>query len=100
RRNPCDDRRRARTGDDQPRLPRVPAGDPELQCRCGVGGRYRGGHSPQHRRLLPRPHRRQEPGRLTMARKVPIARKVTWSIFAWAAGFVVFFPILWMVITG
>jgi sorbitol/mannitol transport system permease protein len=35
-----------------------------------------------------------------MARKIPVARKVTWSVIAWAAGFVVFFPILWMVITG
>jgi sorbitol/mannitol transport system permease protein len=35
-----------------------------------------------------------------MARKVSPANKVFWSVIAWAAGLVVFFPILWMVITS
>jgi sorbitol/mannitol transport system permease protein len=35
-----------------------------------------------------------------MARKISPARHVVWTVIGWAAGFVVFFPILWMVITG
>ena len=35
-----------------------------------------------------------------MARKISPARKVFWSVIGWAAGFVVFFPILWMFLTG
>ena len=35
-----------------------------------------------------------------MARRVTPAAKITWTIIAWAVGFVVFFPILWMVITS
>ena len=35
-----------------------------------------------------------------MARRISPARKVFWSVIGWAAGFVVFFPILWMFLTG
>jgi sorbitol/mannitol transport system permease protein len=35
-----------------------------------------------------------------MARKVTRARTVLWTVLAWAAGLVVFFPILWMVVTS
>jgi sorbitol/mannitol transport system permease protein len=35
-----------------------------------------------------------------MARRVSTASRVTWTVIGWAVGFVVFFPILWMVITG
>ncbi len=35
-----------------------------------------------------------------MARKISPARTIVWSVIGWAAGFVVFFPILWMVITS
>ena len=35
-----------------------------------------------------------------MARKISTARHVIWTVIGWAAGLVVFFPILWMVITG
>jgi sorbitol/mannitol transport system permease protein len=35
-----------------------------------------------------------------MARKVTRARTIVWTALAWAAGFVVFFPILWMVVTS
>jgi sorbitol/mannitol transport system permease protein len=35
-----------------------------------------------------------------MARRTTPAAYVTWTILAWIAGFIVFFPILWMVITS
>jgi sorbitol/mannitol transport system permease protein len=35
-----------------------------------------------------------------MARKISPAKTAVWSVIGWAVGFVVFFPILWMVITG
>jgi sorbitol/mannitol transport system permease protein len=35
-----------------------------------------------------------------MARKISPARHAFWTTIGWAAGLVVFFPILWMVITG
>ena len=35
-----------------------------------------------------------------MARKVTTGRKIVWTVLAWAAGFIIFFPILWMVITS
>jgi sorbitol/mannitol transport system permease protein len=35
-----------------------------------------------------------------MARKTSPAKKVLWSVLGWAAGIVVFFPILWMVVTS
>lgn len=35
-----------------------------------------------------------------MAHKVSRARTIVWTVIAWAAGLVVFFPILWMVITS
>jgi sorbitol/mannitol transport system permease protein len=35
-----------------------------------------------------------------MARKVSRTRTVFWTVLAWAAGLVVFFPILWMVVTS
>jgi sorbitol/mannitol transport system permease protein len=35
-----------------------------------------------------------------MARKTPPAALAAWTALGWTAGFVVFFPILWMVITG
>jgi len=35
-----------------------------------------------------------------MARKTSTASLAIWSVIGWAAGFVVFFPILWMVITS
>ena len=35
-----------------------------------------------------------------MARALSPARKVVWTFLGWAAGFLVFFPILWMVITS
>src|SRR5918997_6035770 len=35
-----------------------------------------------------------------MARRIAPASKVAWTILAWIIGFVVFFPILWMVITS
>jgi sorbitol/mannitol transport system permease protein len=35
-----------------------------------------------------------------MARRVSPASKVLWTVVAWSAGLIVFFPILWMVITS
>jgi sorbitol/mannitol transport system permease protein len=35
-----------------------------------------------------------------MARRISPANKVLWSVLGWAAGIVVFFPILWMVVTS
>ena len=35
-----------------------------------------------------------------MARRVSTASKILWTVIAWVAGFVVFFPILWMIITS
>jgi hypothetical protein len=55
----------ARPGNDEPRVPCLPAGDPELQRRGSVGGRHRRRRARQHRGLLSRPRRRQEPGGLS-----------------------------------
>src|SRR5215208_1549395 len=35
-----------------------------------------------------------------MARRVSTGSQILWTLIAWAAGFVVFFPILWMIITS
>ena len=35
-----------------------------------------------------------------MARQHTIAKKIIWSLFAWAVGFIIFFPILWTFITS
>jgi sorbitol/mannitol transport system permease protein len=35
-----------------------------------------------------------------MARRISPASKLLWTILGWAAGFVVFFPILWMIVTS
>jgi len=35
-----------------------------------------------------------------MARRVSIARAATITVVAWMVGFVIFFPILWMVLTS
>src|SRR5918997_4404614 len=35
-----------------------------------------------------------------MARRIAPASKVAWTILAWIVGFIVFFPIFWMVLTS
>src|SRR5918997_3349707 len=35
-----------------------------------------------------------------MARRISPASKIAWTAIAWIVGFIVFFPILWMVITS
>jgi sorbitol/mannitol transport system permease protein len=57
-------RRRSRPADHQPRLPHLLAGAPAVRRRRGFGRRPGGGRARQHRRLLLRPHGRQEPGGL------------------------------------
>ena len=53
-----------RRRDHQHSLPRLQAGAAQLRRRRRLGGRHRRGRARQHRRVLPGPHHRQEPGGL------------------------------------
>src|SRR5690606_29859587 len=56
-----------------------------------------------HRRHLSHSADRPEPGPLgegAMARAVSTRRKVTFTILGWTIGFLIFFPILWTVLTS
>ena len=87
--------------DHQHRLPRLFAGAAPLRRRQRLGGRHRRGRPRQHRRLLPRPHRRQESGGLSHgARSHDGSASVVSTIVAWVVGFLIFFPILWTVLTS
>ena len=71
-----------------------------------VGGAAAGGvdrrHPRQHRRHLPDARRRQEPGlrRAAMARAVSTRTKVGFTIAAWIVALLIFFPILYTIITS
>ena len=94
-------RRRPGSGDDQYRLPDLPAGADPVRRRHRFRRRPGRRGDRQHRRLLPRPHRRPQPGCLrTMARRVSTTHKLVTTVAAWIVGFVIFFPILWMVLAS
>src|SRR5260370_73743 len=93
-------RRRAGDQDDEPCLPDLCAGAAAIRRRRCVGRRHRRGRARQYRRLLPRAAGRQEPGDMTMARRVSPVRIAVTTVVAWTVGFVIFFPILWTVLTS
>ena len=75
----------------------------ELRRRRRLGRRRHRGHPRQHRRLLPDARRRQEPGRVGgrpwPAPSRPAARSASPSL-AWVVALLIFFPILWTILTS
>ena len=103
RRDPRHHQRRPGLRLHQPALPRLPAGAARLRRRRGLGRRRHRRHPRQHRRLLPHARRRQEPGqvrRTTMARAVTTQHKTVATVAAWIVALLIFFPILYTIITA
>ena len=91
----------------QPAVPRLPEGPARLQNRPGVRRRHHRRHPRQHRRHLPDARRRQEPRSLngqekdkSMARAVTTQHKTVATVAAWIVAFLIFFPILYTIITS
>src|SRR6185437_13580635 len=101
RRNLRHNRRRTGTADHQHRVPDLLAGADPVRRRQRIGWRTGRGRDRQRRGLLPGQDRRPESGGLTsMARMVTTRRVWISTIAAWLFGFLIFFPILWMVLTS
>ena len=87
--------------DHQHRLPGLFAGADPVRRRQRLGRRPGRGRDRQHRRVLPGPDRRPEPGGLTHGTQGHRdAASAISTVAAWLVGFLIFFPILWMVLTS
>src|SRR5690606_35499655 len=103
RRNPGHHQRRPGRSDDDDHLSRLHAGAPAVRCGRRLGGRHHRRHPRQHRRHLSHSADRPELGPLgeeAMARAISTRRKVTFTILGWTIGFLIFFPVLWTVLTS
>src|SRR6267143_2470289 len=100
RRNLRHDRRRPGSADHQYRVPDLLAGADPVRRRQRLRRRTGCGRDRQYRGLLPGADHRTESGGVAMARKVTSRRVWVSTIAAWFFGFLIFLPILWMVLTS
>src|SRR5690606_38738457 len=71
--------------------------------RRGLGRRHHSGDPGQRRRAVPDARRRQELGQVgdnPMARAVSTRTKIGWTVAAWAVALLLFFPILYTIVTS